>query len=84
MPNGRRDFEHKVHERTEELNQRVAELAIINSVQEGLASKLDIQGIYDLVGDKLYRDLPNGYSLISPYIIRRKIALPSRMGALRR
>ena len=36
------------------LAQREDELAIINSVQEGLASKLDIQGIYDLVGDKLY------------------------------
>ncbi|HEY5729329.1 MAG TPA: GAF domain-containing protein, partial [Anaerolineales bacterium] len=34
--------------------ERVAELAIINSVQEGLASKLNLQGIYDLVGDKLY------------------------------
>ena len=34
--------------------ERVAELAVINSVQEGLASKLDMQGIYDLVGDKLY------------------------------
>ncbi len=34
--------------------ERVAELAVINSVQEGLASKLDIQGIYDLVGDKLH------------------------------
>src|SRR4029453_9200643 len=33
--------------------QRAAELAIINSVQEGLASKLDMQAIYDLVGDKL-------------------------------
>jgi GAF domain-containing protein/CheY-like chemotaxis protein/tetratricopeptide (TPR) repeat protein len=33
--------------------QRVAELAIINSVQEGLASKLDLQAIYDLVGDKI-------------------------------
>ena len=33
--------------------QRAAELAIINSVQEGLASKLDIQAIYDLVGDKI-------------------------------
>ncbi|MBK6792254.1 MAG: GAF domain-containing protein [Anaerolineales bacterium] len=32
---------------------RAAELAIINSVQEGLASKLDMQSIYDLVGDKL-------------------------------
>ncbi|MFN8463047.1 MAG: GAF domain-containing protein [Anaerolineales bacterium] len=36
--------------------ERVAELAIINSVQEGLASKLDMQGIYDLVGDKI-RDI---------------------------
>jgi len=33
--------------------QRAAELAIINSVQEGLASKLDMQAIYDLVGEKL-------------------------------
>jgi len=35
---------------TEERN---AELAIINSVQEGLASKLDMQAIYDLVGNKV-------------------------------
>ena len=36
-----------------ETEQRTAELGIINSVQEGLASKLDIQAIYDLVGDKI-------------------------------
>ena len=36
-----------------ETEQRAAELAIINSVQEGLASKLDLQAIYDLVGDKI-------------------------------
>jgi GAF domain-containing protein/CheY-like chemotaxis protein len=36
-----------------ETDQRAAELSIINSVQAGLASKLDIQSIYDLVGDKL-------------------------------
>ena len=36
-----------------ETEQRNAELAIINSVQDGLASKLDMQGIYDLVGDKI-------------------------------
>jgi PAS domain S-box-containing protein len=35
---------------------RAAEMAIINSVQEGLASKLDMQAIYDLVGDKI-RDI---------------------------
>jgi len=39
-----------------ETEQRNAELAIINSVQEGLASRLDMQAIYDLVGDKI-RDL---------------------------
>ncbi|TAH48926.1 MAG: GAF domain-containing protein, partial [Chloroflexota bacterium] len=36
-----------------ESEQRAAELLIINSVQQGLASKLDMQGIYDLVGDKI-------------------------------
>jgi GAF domain-containing protein len=36
-----------------ETEQRAAELAIINSVQEALASKLDMQAIYDLVGDKI-------------------------------
>ena len=39
-----------------ELAQREAEIAIIQSVQEGLASKLEMQAIYDLVGDKI-RDL---------------------------
>ncbi|HEX9092095.1 MAG TPA: GAF domain-containing protein, partial [Anaerolineales bacterium] len=33
--------------------QRAAELAIINSVQAGLASQLDIQAIYELVGEKV-------------------------------
>ena len=39
-----------------ETEQRTAELAIINSVQEGLATKLEMQAIYDLVGDKI-RDI---------------------------
>ena len=39
-----------------ETEQRAAEFQIINSVQDGLASKLDLQGIYDLVGDKI-RDI---------------------------
>ena len=37
----------------EEARQRAAELAIINSVQAGLASKLDMQSIYELVGEKI-------------------------------
>jgi len=38
---------------SERPEQRNAELAIINSVQEGLASKLDMQSIYELVGEKI-------------------------------
>ncbi len=36
-----------------ETEQRNAELAIINSVQAALAAELNIQGIYDSVGDKI-------------------------------
>jgi len=39
-----------------ETEQRANELTIINSVQQGLASKLDVQSIYDLVGDT-FRDI---------------------------
>ena len=41
--------------------QRVAELAIINSVQEGLAAKLDMQPMYELVGEKIHHifDVPD-------------------------
>jgi signal transduction histidine kinase/DNA-binding response OmpR family regulator/HPt (histidine-containing phosphotransfer) domain-containing protein len=40
----------------EETRQRNAELAIINSIQQGLAAQLDMQSMYDLVGDKI-RDI---------------------------
>ena len=36
-----------------ETDERAAELAIINSVQQGLAGKLDMQAMYELVGDKI-------------------------------
>ena len=36
-----------------ETRQRNAELALINSVQEALAGELDLQAIYDVVGDKI-------------------------------
>ena len=54
------DLEQKVAQRTEELQasnalieQRANELAIINSIQEGMAAELNFQAIVDLVGDKL-------------------------------
>ncbi len=53
-----------------ETEQRTAELAIINSVQEGLASKLDIQSIYDLVGDKI-RDVFDTQGICISYYNRQ-------------
>ena len=52
-----RTLENKVDERTAELQaskaateQRNAELAVINSIQQGLAAELEFQAIVDLVG----------------------------------
>ena len=36
-----------------ETDERAAELSIINSVQEGLAQQLEMQAMYELVGDKI-------------------------------
>jgi PAS domain S-box-containing protein len=37
----------------QETRQRVAELALVNSIQQSLASTLDLQGLINLVGDRL-------------------------------
>ena len=47
-----------------ETEQRTAELAVINSVQEGLAKELDMQGIYNLVGDRLCDLFPDTQTLV--------------------
>lgn len=47
-----------------ETEQRTAELAVINSVQEGLAKELDMQGIYNLVGDRLCELFPSTGALV--------------------
>ncbi|MEN9562649.1 MAG: hypothetical protein RIR73_893, partial [Chloroflexota bacterium] len=46
-------LERKVEERTEELNQRVDELAILNSVGEAMAKTLDVKTVVKIVGDKV-------------------------------
>ena len=46
-----RQLEQQLAECTAALEQRAVELAIINSVQQGLAQQLDMQAMYDLVGD---------------------------------
>ena len=49
------------------LEQRAAELALINSVQEGLSARLETQAIYDLVGDKLRDTFNAQVVMISQY-----------------
>lgn len=65
-----------------ETEQRANKLTVINSVQQGLASKLEVQAIYDLVGDK-FRDIfdaqvvmistydPQSNSIMHRYAIER-------------
>ncbi len=48
-------LEQRVAERTAELQAANAELELINSVQQGLAAQLDMQAIYDLVGEQVRR-----------------------------
>ena len=70
-----------------ETDERAAELAIINSVQEGLAQNLDMQAMYDLVGDKIQEifdaqvvdigilDFEAGL-VRYPYVIERGVRFP--------
>jgi GAF domain-containing protein len=50
-----------------ETEERAAELSIINSVQEALASKLEVQAIFDLVGDKIQEIFDAQVVTISTY-----------------
>ncbi len=49
------------------VKRRSAELALINSVQEGLSSRLEMQAIYDMVGDKLRDTFNAQVVMISQY-----------------
>ncbi len=49
-----------------ETEQRNAELAVINSVQQALAAELDIQAIYDLVGDQIRDTFDAQVSISTP------------------
>jgi GAF domain-containing protein len=55
-----------------ETEQRNAELAVINSVQESLVAQIDIQSIYDLVGEKM-RTIFKHRSLISSLMIKTQM-----------
>ncbi len=76
-----------------ETDERAAELAIMNSVQQGLAQNLDMQSMYDLVGDKIQEifdaqvvdiatfDLDSGVAHY-PYTIERGVRFPDEPSAL--
>ncbi len=59
----------------QETEERNAELAIINSVQEGLASKLDMQAIYHLVGDKVREIFKADTTYIATYIPEEEVTI---------
>ena len=76
-----------------ETRQRAAELAIINDVQQGLAAQVDMQAMYDLVGDRLQQVfdaqvvdigiVDRGAGLIRfPYTIERGVRFPDEPIAL--
>ena len=72
-----------------ETDERAAELALINSVQEGLAQNLDMQAMYDLVGDRIQEifdaqvvdigifDFDAGL-IRYPYMIERGVRFPDQ------
>ena len=76
-----------------ETRQRNAELALINSVQEALAGELEMQAIYDVVGDKIQEifdaqvvdigifDLAAGVTHF-PYAIERGVRFPDQPGQI--
>ena len=47
------ELEKLLAEKTAALLQQGEELSVINSVQEALVKEMDMQSIYDLVGDKI-------------------------------
>ncbi|HNF94682.1 MAG TPA: GAF domain-containing protein, partial [Anaerolineales bacterium] len=49
-----------------EVEQRAHELEIINSIQQGLSTKLDVQSVYELVGEKV-RSIFNSQAVIISY-----------------
>ena len=77
-----------------ETDERAAELALINSVQEGLAQNLDMQAMYDLVGDRIQEifdaqvvdigifDFDAGL-VRYPYTIERGVRFPDNANAAR-
>ncbi len=61
------ELEKNLADRTAELNQRTQELAVINSVQQGLVNQMDMQAIYDLVGDRILNTFDSQAVIIATF-----------------
>ena len=70
-----------------EADERAAELAVVNRVQDGLARRLDIQAMYELVGDTVFETFdaqvvdigivdPISGIITFPYTIERGVRFP--------
>src|SRR5678809_200639 len=56
-----------------ETEQRTAELGVINSVQEGLAKELDMNGIFNLIGDRVQNLFNAQAVIIASFDLENKI-----------
>lgn len=61
------DWKLAVHMYAQVVKRHSTELALINSVQEGLSSRMEMQAIYDTVGDKLRDTFNAQVVMISQY-----------------
>jgi hypothetical protein len=61
------NLQAQIDQLKQKLLQREAELAIINSVQQGLVAHRDVQSIYDLVGDKIREIFDAQVVMLSTY-----------------
>ena len=69
-------------ERAAQLEQRASELAVINSIQQGMAAELDFQAIVDLVGDKLREVFKTGdLGILLGDVVRTRSASPTSTSA---
>ncbi len=59
-----------------ETEQRNSELAVINAVQEGLAAELDMQAIYDLVGDTIREIFDAQVVVVRTYEHKGEVVVP--------
>ncbi|NGP75749.1 GAF domain-containing protein [Balneolaceae bacterium YR4-1] len=56
-----------------ETEQRNAELAVINSVQEGLVAEMDMQGIYELVGERIRELFDSQVTVIATFDLENEL-----------